>query len=190
MFIALMGLYRSSSLLLGIATSIVAGDQVCWYVDAAGYCILGKFPVGVIKYLTYPENRSIPKRWFASHHLWFLPMCILVRERSSRAHAKKMRGIMGMPWQSFGLSCIITTFLACYCRWLTPFQAKDGSRTVYLNINGAYEFWRDVRIDILHWYDHAHPVVYLLFLGTVGNVAVNALPSLLLYALANAGRIQ
>jgi hypothetical protein len=58
--------------------AIVSGDQICWYVDFIAYFITGTFPVGAVKYLTYPENRSFSKRFFASHHIWFLPLCLKV----------------------------------------------------------------------------------------------------------------
>lgn len=59
--------------------AIVSGDQLLWYIDIISYALTGKFIAGALKYLTYPENRSFSKTFFASHHIWFLPLCLWVR---------------------------------------------------------------------------------------------------------------
>lgn len=59
--------------------AIVSGDQLAWYLDGITYLLTGKFPIGAMTYLTYPENRSFSKRFFATHHIWFLPLCLWVR---------------------------------------------------------------------------------------------------------------
>lgn len=56
----------------------VSGDQLLWYIDVVSLLLTRKFAVGVVKYLTYPENRSFSKQFFATHHLWFLPLCLWV----------------------------------------------------------------------------------------------------------------
>lgn len=59
--------------------AIVSGDQLLWYIDIISYALTGKFIAGALTYLTYPENRSFSKTFFASHHIWFLPLCLWVR---------------------------------------------------------------------------------------------------------------
>lgn len=177
MFLAAFGIWTSRPLIIGMSACIVSGDQLCWYIDVVAYFLIRKCPIGVIKYLFYPENRSIPKRLFAAHHLWFLPLCLW--------HLKQLGG---MPPKSFLGSALLTSFLAAYCRLSTPFETKNQNQDkhrIYLNINGAYEFWRDISIPILHSFDHAHPLIYLPFLSIVGNLLVNGLPSWLLFMLAS-----
>lgn len=177
--LAISGLYCSRPFLLALALAIVSADQMCWYVDILSYIFYRKCPVGVLKYLTYPENQSIPKRVFASHHLFFMPLCLYLIQRLSP------RGVLVALQDGwiFPSSCIITGFLASYCRIFTPFQVRPSGHTkerhardlIYLNINGAFEFWRDIPIDFLHAFNHASPWIYLPFLATVGNVTTNGL---------------
>jgi hypothetical protein len=154
---------------------IVSGDQLCWFIDVFSYLLTGKFTTGVIKYLTYPENRTFSKRVFALHHIWFLPLCIWVT-----------KGHGGMHESSFIAACIITSFLATYCRFFTPFQAKGPGEEhiIYLNINGAYEFWKDVNIPLLHFLDHHHPLLYLPYLSITGNLVANGVPHIIVHGIA------
>jgi hypothetical protein len=87
---------------------------------------------------------------------------------------------------SFGGAVVITAFLAVYCRLTTPFEAKvrGEDHAVYLNINGAYEFWKDIHIPILHVLDHRAPLVYLPYLAIVGNLVANGIPHMLLLAIS------
>ena len=39
--------------------------------------------------------------------------------------------------------------------------ANVGMIVVYMNINGAYEFWKDIKVGFLHYMDGAHPLIYL-----------------------------
>lgn len=87
---------------------------------------------------------------------------------------------------SFIASCCVTTFVAAYCRALTPFQAKAPGvdHIIYLNINGAFEFWKDIHISVLHVFDHRHPLLYLPYLGVVGNLVANGLPHMVLMGIS------
>ena len=58
----------------------VAGDQLLWYIDTLSFVLYGKLITGAMQYLTYPENRTFSKTVFATHHLWFLPACLYVRQ--------------------------------------------------------------------------------------------------------------
>jgi hypothetical protein len=171
------GLLTGRPLLVGAAITTVGGDQLCWYLDLAGYALFSKFPVGVAKYLTYPENRTFV-RWLTSvHHLWFMPFCIWV-----------LCGHGGMRMHSFYLSFAFTMALAAYARLFSPFQLKapGQEQLLYLNINGCHEFWKDVKIGLLHYMDGQHPLIYLPYLMLVGNTAVNGIPHLLAYTVSQA----
>lgn len=48
---------RTGRPVLASALCVAVGiDQLLWYVDLAGYACAGKFPVGVAKYLSWPQN--------------------------------------------------------------------------------------------------------------------------------------
>jgi hypothetical protein len=49
------------------------------YVDVLGFLLtLGrKFPLGVAKYVTWPET-SWARRLTSTHHLWFIPYCLVL----------------------------------------------------------------------------------------------------------------
>ena len=49
----------------------------------------------------------------------------------------------------------------------------------YMNVNGAYAFWKDVKIPVLHVLDHQNPLLYLPFLITMGAVIINGPPYIL-----------
>ncbi|KAF1321134.1 hypothetical protein FI667_g12080, partial [Globisporangium splendens] len=171
----IMAVFLSKPFLVGVAMAIVSGDQLLWYIDLLSYPFMGKFPTGAVTYLTYPENRSFSKIFFASHHIWFLPLCL-----------KITLGHGGMHESSFVASCVVTTFLSAYCRLLTPFQAKvpGADHIVYLNVNGAFEFWKDIDIPLLHVFDHRHPLVYLPYLAVVGNLVANGMPHMVLMGIS------
>lgn len=153
----------------------VSGDQLLWYIDVVSLVLSRKFAAGVMKYLTYPENRSFSKQFFASHHLWFLPLCLWVTT-----------GHGGMHGSSYGGSCVLTTFLAVYCRAFSPFEVKlrGDDHIIYLNVNGGYEFWKDVDIPVLHLLNHRHPLVYLPYLAVSGNLIANGVPHILVMGIA------
>ncbi|DAZ96850.1 TPA: hypothetical protein N0F65_008281, partial [Lagenidium giganteum] len=171
MTLVVLAVFFSKPYLVGVAMAVVSGDQLCWYIDALAYLVTGKFPVGVIKYLTYPENRSFSKQFFASHHIWFLPLCLWLTA-----------GHGGMHVASFPGACVMTGFLAAYCRAVSPFEVKvpEEDHVVYMNINGAFEFWRDIHIPVVHALDHRHPLLYLPYLTIMGNLVANGVPHLVL----------
>lgn len=141
-----------------IATACCIGvsiDQVLWYVDLVGYLISGKFPVGVMKYLTWPQTLWID-RLTCTHHLWTIPLFIYASNNP-----------LGLD--SFKLSVWIVTIKVCLSRWLTPhciqvIKSKDGDgnevnsrdetnrdpqRYRYLNVNLCHELWRDITFSFL-----------------------------------------
>mmetsp|Transcript_733 Transcript_733/g.975 ORF Transcript_733/g.975 Transcript_733/m.975 type:complete len:335 (-) Transcript_733:53-1057(-) len=142
-----------------IATACCIGvsiDQILWYVDLVGYLISGKFPVGVMKYLTWPQTLWID-RLTCTHHLWTIPLFIYASNNP-------------LGFDSFKLSFCIVTMKVCLSRWLTPhciqvIKSKDGDgneneavvaetnsdprRYRYLNVNLCHELWRDITFSFL-----------------------------------------
>jgi hypothetical protein len=137
-----------------------------WYVDTIGYLTVGKFPVGVAKYVVWPST-GLMKRISCTHHLWFIPLCL-----------------WSLDWQlpagGFALS-VFFTLVACLVAHLTPYEVKlpVSDTPMYINCNLAREFWVDVKIGFLHWGDDKHVVVYTIFLIGVGS-SLNGLVYLLL----------
>ena len=191
MVLAAVGMLTSRPVLVAAAVAAVAGDQVSWYIDVLGYLASGrtKFPIGVAKYLTYPENQALSKQITSSHHVWFLPLCVTTIVSSAAADGGASGGAI-LPLHGFWLSCAFTSCLAIWARAFTPKAMKDpadpeGKRAVYLNINGAYEFWQDIKVDFLHALDNRHPALYLPYLFVTGNLSVNLVPYLLLGAISS-----
>lgn len=58
---------------------MVAIDQFCWYLDILSYLVRGKHLVGVVDYLFYPENRTWVRWATSAHHVWFMPLVLMVR---------------------------------------------------------------------------------------------------------------
>ncbi|KAF4030973.1 hypothetical protein GN244_ATG17216 [Phytophthora infestans] len=173
--LVVMALYFSKPFLVGVAMVTVSGDQLLWYIDTLSFILNGKFITGAMKYLTYPENRSFSKTFFATHHLWFLPVCLYITT-----------GHGGMHGSSFIGSCTLTTFLAAFCRALTPFEVRvpGSEHVIYLNVNGGYAFWKDINIPLLHVLDYHHPMLYLPYLAIVGNFVANGFPHMLVLGVA------
>ncbi|KAF4031135.1 hypothetical protein GN244_ATG17007 [Phytophthora infestans] len=173
--LVVMALYFSKPFLVGVAMVTVSGDQLLWYIDTLSFILNGKFITGAMKYLTYLENRSFSKTFFATHHLWFLPVCLYITT-----------GHGGMHGSSFIGSCTLTTFLAAFCRALTPFEVRvpGSEHVIYLNVNGGYAFWKDINIPLLHVLDHHHPMLYLPYLAIVGNFVANGFPHMLVLGVA------
>ncbi|KAL4105857.1 hypothetical protein PRIC1_003913 [Phytophthora ramorum] len=173
--LVVMALYFSKPFLVGVAMVTVSGDQLLWYIDSLSFILNGKFITGAMNYLTYPENRSFSKTFFATHHLWFLPVCLYITT-----------GHGGMHGSSFVGSAILTTFLAAFCRAFTPFEVRvlGSDHVIYLNVNGGYEFWKDIDIPLLHLLDHQHPALYIPYLAIVGNLVANGFPHMLVLGIA------
>ncbi|KAJ0412236.1 hypothetical protein ATCC90586_006622 [Pythium insidiosum] len=194
--LVIVAVFLSKPFLVGVAMAVVSGDQLCWYVDIAAYLIIRKFPVGAVTYLTYPENRSFSKTFFASHHLWFLPLCLWITKDHGGMHVLSFAGSCALTAflasysrlvTPFAGSCALTAFLASYSRLVTPFQVKvrGDEHIIYMNINGAFEFWKDIHIPVLHVLDHRSPLLYLPYLAIVGNLVANGLPHLVLLGISS-----
>lgn len=136
----------------GVAVSV---DQVLWYVDLAAWIAVGKFPVGVMRYLTWEQTLWID-RFTCTHHLWTIPLLL--------------RGA-GAPltWDSFHLSAYVVSVHVLLSRWMTPHCIRIGTeadidgvdgkdlgsgkddpqRYRYLNVNLSHELWKDISFPFL-----------------------------------------
>jgi hypothetical protein len=174
LILASIGILTHRPLLIGASVAGVCCDQLMWYIDCVGYLVLGKFKVGVAKYLLWPET-TWSKKYLCTHHLWFMPLALYA---------------LGwhLPVYSFILSCIFTSASTGLCRWTTPKMWKDvyNGHEHYMNVNAAHEFWRDVKIPLLHTFNECHPAIYLPYMMICVNTALNGPPYLLLNAVMNA----
>ena len=152
--------------LVAIACCIgVSIDQVLWYVDLLGILTCRKFPVGVMKYLTWKQTLWID-RLTCTHHLWTMPLIIYA--------TKNEQVLVGLD--AFLLSSCIVTIKVVLSRWLTPhciqvvsddkrskdYKAKqnDPQRFRYLNVNLCHELWRDISFSFLQ-ISHDNPPGWL-----------------------------
>eukprot|EP00920_Eleutheroschizon_duboscqi_P005642 GHVT01013204.1.p1 GENE.GHVT01013204.1~~GHVT01013204.1.p1 ORF type:complete len:392 (-),score=53.45 GHVT01013204.1:1098-2273(-) len=157
LLLSAVGLWLGQPLLVGVAACVVVLDQMLWYVDVTGYLFLGRFYVGVARYISWPQT-PLMKKIFSTHHIWFLPYCAWLSSRCGR----------GLQVHFFFGSLLLTAVLLI-CSRIIPFeievpsrmlahtsQAATGDRhytPVYLNVNLAHAAWRDVRNSILSKYD-------------------------------------
>ena len=173
-----LGAMTGRPLLMGGASNIVAIDQLCWYVDALGFLFVRKFPVGVAKYLTWWDV-PVAKKVTALHHLWFLPLCVVMVRRSG-----------GLPMgHSWLLSCASTCVLAAISRACTPQDAvvPRTGKLMHLNINLSHAFWKDIDVGFLHIFDNAPACIFLPYLMVVCNLLLNGLPCLFLHWISTPG---
>ena len=126
-----------------IAVSI---DQLLWYVDLAGWAMTGKFPFGVMKYLTWKQTLWID-RITCTHHLWTIPLLLFGANIPLTADS----------FDSFKLSIFVVVIHVLLSRFFTPHcihgkdddSKKDPQRYRYLNVNLSHELWRDITIPFL-----------------------------------------
>jgi hypothetical protein len=122
---------------LASAYCIVVGiDQLLWYVDLGVFVIAGKFPIGVAKYLTWPENDNWSSRLTWTHHLWTIPM-ILYAVRSK------------IKLSAYPLAFVIMSANVVLSRFLTPPEVRTKQGTFYLNVNLSHSVWKDITFQCL-----------------------------------------
>lgn len=168
LIMASWGILTNRPLLVGASIAGVCCDQLMWWVDCGLFVFTRTFPVGVAKYLLWPQT-SWSKRWLCTHHLWFIPLALWT---------------LGwhLPVHSFLLSCWFTSVSTGISRYTTPkfFTDRFNKHEHYMNVNAGHEFWRDVKIPILHVFNKSHAVVYLTFMFVCINTGLNGPPYLLL----------
>ncbi|KAL4465945.1 hypothetical protein ABPG74_004182 [Tetrahymena malaccensis] len=138
------GIIRNSALTVGASLVIISIDQCLWYVDIIGYLLTKKFPVGVAKYLTWPTTTKL-RMLTSTHHLWFIPLLISI-----------VKGTKQLTHQAYFFSFAMTLFQSILGRVLVPRYIKQKKgEDIYMNINLAYELWKDVEIKFLAAFDQA-----------------------------------
>ncbi|KAL4494093.1 hypothetical protein ABPG72_016049 [Tetrahymena utriculariae] len=138
------GILSNSALTVGASLVIISIDQCLWYVDILGYLLAKKFPVGVAKYLTWPTTTKL-RMLTSTHHLWFIPLLISI-----------LKGSKQLTHQAYFFSFAMTLFQSILGRVLVPRYIKQKKgEDIYMNINLAYELWKDVKIKLLASFDQA-----------------------------------
>ena len=147
-----IGLIGRMPKLIEAAATSISIDQFMWYADVAGYFLSGRksWPIGVAKYLEWPDTPFI-KKITGTHHLWFLPLVLyLLRRVSSFDSQVHIASI---------LICVAESFAS---RLFTPLKFRlPSGKEEYMNINCAYECWQDVKFPFLHWTDGAAAHLHL-----------------------------
>ena len=98
---------------------------------------------------------------------------------------EKKKYKIGIPPWSWTGTFVSTSTVAAFARALTPHEivpqvVKTTEKKVYMNVNLAYGFWKDIDFDFLHWFDFRHPLIYIPYLIVLSNVVLNGPPYLLL----------
>ena len=122
------GLYSCRPLIAAGFAVAISIDQILWYVDMVGYIFSGfkLFPVGVCKYLLWPQTQWIT-RLTCTHHFWTIPLLLY--------------GCCGLNLFGAYIFNIVLVFLhVLLSRWLSPFRIAldDDNNKVkdkYLNVN-------------------------------------------------------
>lgn len=124
---------RTNRPTLAMAYCVIVGiDQMLWYIDLGAYALFGNFPIGVAKYLSWPENSNWSSRITCSHHLWTIPLIL---------YGLKLRmDLMVLP-----LALINVTANIVLSRLLTPPEIRTDNDTFYLNANLSYAIWKDIK---------------------------------------------
>jgi len=178
MVFSVVGMLTNSPLLSGLSTALVALDQLLWYFDMIGFLLKGckKFPIGVAGYLLWPSTGRM-KKITAFHHLWFLPLLLYTLNWE-------------FPQYAFPMAVFASLILSVTARIHTPFHCllpKEPGATehkvLYLNINFAYAFWKDIKVPFLHWFDHKPVALYLPYIVITANAVLNYPTFLLLTGL-------
>lgn len=179
--VASVGMLTGRPRLVAASVAVVGLDQTLWYVDVVGRVLKGRWgtPVGVSSYLNYPENRTLIRLITTWHHLFFLPLCMW----TLRHHG-------GLKFSAWVLSAAITSAIVIVARAFIPkwVTIAPGQPPAYLNVNLSFEFWKDVKIGLLHLFDNRHPLLYLPYFILFGNIFLNGPPYLLLAGLSRLGR--
>mmetsp|Transcript_412 Transcript_412/g.891 ORF Transcript_412/g.891 Transcript_412/m.891 type:complete len:291 (-) Transcript_412:89-961(-) len=138
--------------LISQAFCITVGiDQLLWYFDILGYIFMGKFPIGVCKYLFKPGTNWLG-RISSSHHLWTIPLVMWVN--GSIFH-----------WLAIPLSFVVVPVSVFISHTMIPVAIRtkqDDDRDVYLNINLSHEMWADVKLRIFKIGEKTFPYVFRL----------------------------
>jgi hypothetical protein len=108
-----LGLYTRRPVLVFASMVSIGVDQAPWYIDVGGWAVTGTFPVGVAKYLTWPET-TLTKKLTSAHHLWFMPLAVWC-----------IRSVQwNVGWETLGVSMAIIFAEAVVSRAMVPFEIE------------------------------------------------------------------
>lgn len=113
--------------------------------------LINKVPVGVAKYLTWP-NCTIWTNITCTHHVWTIPLLMYATDGLKNNH------------DAYIFSAFVMTVSVLLSRWMTPFyiQYDKKSETKYLNVNLSHELWKDIKFSALQiQHDNPSTPVYL-----------------------------
>ena len=120
------------------------------------------FPIGVCKYLIWPQTQWSAKIT-CTHHFWTIPLLIY--------------GAGGnLDFGSYLMNIVTVFSHVVLSRWLTPFGMKPKHDSIsknskqhyekYLNVNLSHELWQDIKISLLRRQgDNQTTVVYIIRLN-------------------------
>ncbi len=101
-----------------------------------------------------------PELVTTTHHVWFIPLLLW----ASYGHG-------GFPWRCIRWSFISTACLMYIASILTTEYIDLGEpEPYYFNINMAHGFWKEIKIDFLHYANEQHYVIYQLYVNFLGLV--------------------
>jgi hypothetical protein len=145
------GLYTGRPLIASAYCVTVGIDQLLWYVDLLAYLVVGRFPIGVCKYLFW-DGTTWANRITATHHLWTIPVVLYATQ--------------GLHWLALPLSGVYMTTNVLLSRYMTPPCVRvspEEKEEKYLNVNLAHALWKDIQIKCLE-INHGDPSapVYLV----------------------------
>jgi len=135
MVLAAIGLQTNRPLLVSAAACAVSIDQVMWWVDVGGWLLSGSWPIGVAKYLSWPET-SWGRRVTSTHHLWFLPLCVCTVGFPVAVRRDELAGSLVWAFATdYSLSLVAIAVTSVVTRLVTPFKLypKSISSTVVSN---------------------------------------------------------
>lgn len=150
----LNGLIRNKTLPIAAAFLTVGFDQTLWYIDILGFLLTKKFPIGVAKYITWPETTKL-KLLTSTHHIWFLPLVVAMCCKSMKKYPKEI----------YYFAYLISLHMTAIPRLTTPktLNIPETKEEVYMNIMCTYELWKDVKNGLFSAFDRSHPAITTIF---------------------------
>lgn len=129
-----------------------------WYVDLLCFLVFKKFPIGVAKYITWPETTKM-RLMTSTHHLWFIPLLIIM-----------IKNDKSFPLKNHFKSFMITILWTLCGRLLVPKTIiMPNKEEIYMNVNLSYEVWKDVPIKFLKVLDNSNILLTMGFSNFMWN---------------------
>src|SRR5690606_3618786 len=93
----------------------------------------------------------------STHHVWFIPLLLAVLRGSGKE----------LHLQSYVLSLLLTFSMSVMGRLLAPKTIKLDKGEIYMNINLAYELWKDIKFKFLSVMDNQNFAITVSFSNLV-----------------------